>query len=49
MGAVPVSKLTKRYKNSDRLNIFKLKIKQWTPNNCPCRICRYFIKNLGYI
>ena len=23
--------------------------KQWTFDNCPCKICRNFIKNLGYI
>ena len=36
-------------KNSDSLNIFKHRIKQWTPDKCPCKICRNFIKNLGYI
>ena len=35
--------------NSDSLNIFKQRIKQWAPDNCPCKICRNFIKNLGYI
>ena len=35
--------------NSDSLNIFKHGIKQWTPNNCPCKSCRNFIKNLEYI
>ena len=25
-------------KNSDSLNIFEHRIKQWTPDNCPCKI-----------
>ena len=29
--------------------IFKQKIELWNPNDCPCKICREFIKNLGYI
>ena len=36
-------------KNSECLNILDHKIKQWTPNNCPCKICRNLIKNLRYI
>ena len=34
-------------KNSDSLNIFERKIKQWTPDNCSCKICKKFTKNLG--
>ena len=36
-------------KNAESLKIFKQKIKLWSPNDCPCKICRKFIKNLGYI
>ena len=49
IGAVLWRNLPNDIKNSDSLNIFKHRIKQWTPNNCPCKICRIFIKNLGYI
>ena len=49
IGAVQWENLPKYIKNSDSLNIFKHKIKKWTPDNCPCKICRNFIKNLGYI
>ena len=45
IGAVLWRNLPNDTKNSDSLNIFKQKIKQWTPDNCPCKICR----NLGYI
>ena len=49
IGAVLWRNLPNDIKNSDSLNIFKDRIKQWTPDNCPCKICRNFIKNLGYI
>ena len=49
IGAVLRRNLPNDIKNSDSLNIFKRRIKQWTPDNCPCKICRNFIKNLGYI
>ena len=28
---------------------FKKKIRNWKPVNCPCRICKVFIPNLGFI
>ena len=34
-------------KNSDSLNFFKHKIKQWTPDNCQCKICKNFTKKFG--
>ena len=49
IGAVLWRNLPNDIKNSDSLNIFKHRIKQWTPDNCPCKICRNFINNLGYI
>ena len=49
IGAVLWRNLPNDIKNPDSLNIFKHRIKQWTPDNCPCKICRNFIKNLGYI
>ena len=49
IGAVLWRNLPNDIKNSDSLNIFKHRTKQWTPDNCPCKICRNFIKNLGYI
>ena len=41
--------LSTELKNGESLKIFKQKIKLWSPNNCPCKICRKFIKDLGYI
>ena len=36
-------------KELDNLDSFKLKIKQWIPLKCPCRLCRTYIANLGFI
>ena len=37
------------FKNSSSLNVFKHKIKTWIPMSCPCRLCKAFIPNLGFI
>ena len=49
IGAVLWQNLPNHLKNSDSLNTFKHRIRQWPPDNCPSKICRNFIKNLGYI
>ena len=36
-------------KNAKSLNIFKTKIKSWKPENCPCRLCRVYIQNVGFV
>ena len=36
------------YKNIDSLYNFKKVIIKWKPVNCPCRICKVFIKNTGF-
>ena len=36
-------------KNKDSLIGFKKEIKKWKPLNCPRRICKTFIPNLGFI
>ena len=30
-------------------NAFKREIKQWVPNNCPRRICKNYLPNIGFI
>ena len=34
---------------STSINDFKNKIKNWTPPNCPCRLCKTFVQGLGYM
>ena len=36
-------------KFSESLNIFKSKIKYWTPNHCPCRICQTYISQVDIL
>ena len=36
-------------KISKSLNIFKHKIKVWTPGNCHCTLCKLCVPNLGYV
>ena len=36
-------------KQADNLYDFKKGIKRWKPTECPCRLCKMYIQNLGFI
>ena len=37
-------------KNAKSLGgVFKSKIKSWKPENCPCRLCRVYVQNVGFV
>ena len=36
-------------KNSETLNAFKAKIKNWVPQECPCRLCKTYVSQVGFI
>ena len=36
-------------KNAESLNVFKTKIKSWKPETCPCRLCRVYVQNVGFV
>ena len=36
-------------KSSESLNVFKSKIKLWTPNHCPCRTWKTYIGKVGFM
>ena len=36
-------------KKSESLAQFKAKIKTWEPKECTCRLCKVYIRNLGFI
>ena len=36
-------------KNAKSLDIFSKKIKLWTTDKCPCRLCKRYIGNVGFI
>ena len=38
-----------KIKHTSTLSGFKAKIKSSTTNNCPCRLCKIFIKDLGFV
>ena len=31
------------------LELFKLKVKNWVPENCPCKLCKTYLKQIGYV
>ena len=41
--------LPKDIKDSESLDIFKRKIKKWIPSECPCRLCKTYVPQLGFI
>ena len=36
-------------KELESLNQFKIKIRNWKAIKCPCRLCKTYVKNIGYI
>ena len=49
IGAILWNDLPAELRKAESLKIFTQKIKLWSPNDCPCKICRKFIEKLGYI
>ena len=37
------------YKTIGNLDTFKVKIKKWKPENCPCRLCKVYIDRVGFL
>ena len=37
------------YKDMPDINSFKVALKRWRPVNCPCRICKVYISNVGFV
>ena len=40
--------LPDRLKNTNSIEAFKMKIKKWKPENCPCRLCKVYVHNVGF-
>ena len=36
-------------KESNNLQAFKSKIKNWIPSSCPCRLCKTYIQGIGFL
>ena len=41
--------LPENIEKAEYLQEFKKKIKFWTPLDCPCKLCKAYIANVGYI
>ena len=41
--------IPKELKDLESLKVFTDNVKQWTPSNCPCKLCKSYIKNVGYL
>ena len=41
--------VSENLRQSTSLNSFKQGIKKWNPSNCPCRLCKIYIQNVGFI
>ena len=48
-GQKTISYLGPKMRQKSFLLSFKKEIKQWVPENCPCRICKNYLPNIGYI
>ena len=36
-------------KNKESADSFKTAIKRWKPESCPCRLCKTYLQNIGYL
>ena len=41
--------LPQSLKNKESFDSFKIAIKTWKPDRCPCRICKTYSQNTGYL
>ena len=41
--------LPNELKMSENLAIFKKNVRYWIPKNCPCRLCKVYVTNLGFL
>ena len=48
-GSLLWSSLPSFLKDCSTIEEFKRKIKQWNGDSCTCRLCRVFIKDLGFL
>ena len=41
--------LPKDVRDSESVDIFKRKIKKWIPWECPCKLCKTYVPQVGFI
>ena len=43
------SMIPEKTKSLSNFEEFKKAINAWVPNNCPCRLCKHYVPNLGFV
>ena len=41
--------LPNNLKNKESIDSFKIAIKEWKPESCPCRLFKTYLQNIGYL
>ena len=41
--------LPDRLKTANIIEAFKMQIKKWKPENCPCMLCKVYVQNVGFL
>ena len=36
-------------KNKESIKSFNMASKEWKPESCPCRLCKTYLPNIGYL
>ena len=49
LGALIWQLVPSEFKGLNTVSAFKAAIRKWKPNNCPCRLCKTYIRNVGSI
>ena len=48
-GSVIWNSIPAKLRESNSFQVFKSETKAWRPTNCPCRLCKNYIENLGFV
>ena len=48
-GSVIWNSIPAKLKEINYFQVFKSEIKAWRPTNCPCRLCKNYVENLGFV
>ena len=49
LGAKIWELIPENIKSFEPVDIFKSKIKKWVPEICPCRLCRTYVNQAGFV
>ena len=41
--------LPHRIKKCKSLYLFRKEVRKWKPDKCPCRLCKTYVKGLGFV